>query len=66
MDGVLQVAAGGHPDCDLLIKGLTALVYGTHGPGDFAIRDWGNPSPAAQAAMRSMFPPEMPYLHERF
>jgi predicted acetyltransferase len=66
VDGALRVVAGGHPDCDLLIQGLTALVYGTHDPGDFAIRGWGNPAPAVQAAMRSMFPAEAPYLHERF
>jgi predicted acetyltransferase len=66
VDGILRVAAGGHPDCDLTIQGLTALVYGTHDPGDFAIRGWGNPSPIVQAAMRSMFPAAVPYLHERF
>ncbi len=55
-DGALQVAQGGQPDCDLTIQGLTALVYGTHDPDDFAIRGWGDPPPAVQAAMRAMFP----------
>jgi hypothetical protein len=45
---------------------LTALVYGTHDPDDFAIRGWGDPSPAVQAAMRGVFPPLVPHLHERF
>jgi hypothetical protein len=66
VDGALRVATGGHPDCDLTIQGLTALVYGTHDPGDFAIRGWGNPAPAVQAAMRNIFPTAAPYLHERF
>ena len=44
----------------------TALVYGTHDPDDFAIRGWGNPSPAVQAIMRAMFQPMTPYLHEYF
>jgi hypothetical protein len=42
------------------------LMYGTHDPDDFAIRGWGNPSPAVQAIMRAMFPPMTPYLHEYF
>ena len=66
VDGTLRVATSDSPDCDLAIQGLTALVYGTHDPGDFDIRGWGDPSPAVQAAMRVMFPPQTPYLHERF
>lgn len=66
VDGALRVSMGERPDCDLTIQGLTALVYGTHDPGDFAVRGWGNPSPAVQMAMRALFPPQIPYLHERF
>jgi predicted acetyltransferase len=65
-DGALQVMRADEADCDLSIQALTALVYGTHDPDDFAIRGWGNPSPAAQAIMRAMFPPMTPYLHEYF
>jgi len=65
-DGALRVSTGERLDCDLTVQGLTALVYGTHDPGDFAVRGWGNPSPAVQAAMRALFPAQMPYLHERF
>ena len=65
-DGELRITEGEEPDCDLAIQGLTALVYGTHDPDDFAIRGWGNSSPAVQAAMRAMFPPMLPHLHERF
>jgi hypothetical protein len=66
VDGLLRVSAGERPDGDLSIQGLTALLYGTHDPGDFALRGWGNPTPAVQATMRTMFPPLLPYLHEYF
>ena len=68
VDGLLQVIAAdaSAAGCDLSIQGLAALVYGTHDPGDFAIRGWGNPTPELQAAMRSIFPPMIPHLHERF
>jgi hypothetical protein len=54
------------PDCELSIQGLSALVYGTQDPGDFAVRGWGDPSPEVQAAMRTLFPPATPHLHELF
>jgi predicted acetyltransferase len=68
VDGVLQVIAAdaSAAGCDLSIQGLAALVYGAHDPGDYAIRGWGNPTPELQAAMRSIFPPTIPHLHERF
>ncbi len=65
----LRVTRGGaseEPDCALTIQGLTALVYGTHDPGDFAFRGWGDPGPGVQAAMRALFPRLVPHLHERF
>jgi len=68
VDGRLRVSAADAnvAGCDLSIQALAALVYGTHDPGDFAMRGWGNPAPEMQAAMRAMFPPMMPHLHERF
>jgi predicted acetyltransferase len=66
VDGTLLVEPHTAPDCDLSIQALTALVFGTHNPEDFAIRGWGNPSPAVQACMRALFPPKIPYLHEYF
>jgi predicted acetyltransferase len=59
-------SAAGGADCQLAIQGLSALVYGTHDPGDFQWRGWGEPSPEVQAIMRRMFPPRLPYLHEQF
>jgi predicted acetyltransferase len=66
VDGTLQVEPHALPECDLSIQALTALVFGTHDPGDFAVRGWGNPPPAVQASMRALFPPKTPYLHEEF
>jgi hypothetical protein len=62
----LQVTRADEADCILSIQALTALVYGTHDPDDFAIRGWGNLSPAVQAIMRAMFHPMTSYLHEYF
>ncbi|MBC8331223.1 MAG: GNAT family N-acetyltransferase [Anaerolineae bacterium] len=64
--GILEVSPASDADCELSIQGLSALVYGTHAPADFAIRGWSNPSPEVQAAMQTIFPPKMPYLHEMF
>jgi hypothetical protein len=64
--GELQVNAADEADCDLSIHALAALIYGTHDPGDFPFRGWGNPSPAVQTTMRSMFPRMLPHLHEYF
>jgi GNAT superfamily N-acetyltransferase len=66
VDGVLQVSPTDEVDCDLSIHAVSALVYGTLDPEDFALRGWGNPSPETQAVMREMFPPMQPYLHEHF
>jgi predicted acetyltransferase len=64
--GVLQVAPGGQASCELTIHALSALVYGTHDPGDFTIRGWGNPTREIQRTMRGMFSRLMPHLHEHF
>ncbi|HEM46401.1 MAG TPA: hypothetical protein ENO23_05070, partial [Alphaproteobacteria bacterium] len=66
MDGALQVTRAADAECDLSIQALSALVYGTHDPGDFRFRGWGNPDAETQAAMRAVFPAMMPYLHEYF
>ena len=68
-NGVLMVnqAAPTEPvDCELTIQALTALVYGTHDPGDFSVRGWGNPTLEVQSRMRILFPALTPYLHEFF
>ncbi len=62
----LTVQPGSHPDCDLTIQGLSALVYGVNDPAELAFRGWGEPSTGVQEVMREMFPRKVPYIHERF
>jgi predicted acetyltransferase len=66
VDGRLQVNRVKEADCELSIQALSALVYGTNDPADFAIRGWGEPSLPLQMTMRNMFPPLLPYLGEIF
>jgi hypothetical protein len=66
VDGHLEVDRTSETNCHLTIQALAGLVYGTHDPGDFYYRGWGNPSSETQRMMRSMFPPREPYLHEYF
>jgi predicted acetyltransferase len=66
VDGHLQVGPARRAECDLTIQALSALVYGTHDPGDFAFRGWGPPPAALQATLRAIFPPLLPHLHEYF
>ncbi|MCC6945323.1 MAG: GNAT family N-acetyltransferase [Thermomicrobiales bacterium] len=65
-NGSLRVTPGGRPECDLKIEAISALVYGGYDPADFPFRGWGNVPPATAVAMRTMFPPALPYLYERF
>lgn len=65
-DGQLVVRRAGDAECDLAIQGLTGLVFGTHDPADFAVRGWGQLPAGTQAAMRTLFPPLLPYMHESF
>lgn len=62
----LIVQRGTQADCDLQIQAVSALVYGTHDPGDFIFRAWGNPSKEVQEQMRSIFSRQIPYIHEAF
>ncbi len=62
----VQRADTPHIDVRLSIHGLTALVYGTHDPADFALRGWGDPTPTVQALMRLLFPPALPDIYARF
>jgi predicted acetyltransferase len=66
VDGGLHVSPAKRAECELNIQGLSALVYGTHAPGDFRWRGWGDPSEKVQATMRKMFPPRLPHIHEFF
>lgn len=64
IDGHLRVTPTDHADCELSIQAISALAFGTHNPEDFVFRGWGNP--AIIEIMRQMFPPLLPFAHERF
>lgn len=66
IDGILQISRAEQAECELSIQALSALVYGTHEPGDFELRGWGNPERETLERMRSLFPPRLPYLDEIF
>jgi hypothetical protein len=64
--GNLDVCEGGEATCELTIQGLSALVWCGMDPATFRYRGWGDPTPEAQAALRTLFPPALPILHEKF
>ena len=67
--GKLQVERaqeGASPQCELKIQALSAWVYGTHHPADFAFRGWGAAPSAVQQAMQQIFPLQQAYMHEFF
>ena len=64
--GHLTVTEGGTPSSTLTIQGLSALIYTGTDPADFPLRAWGDPDEATRAAMRAMFPPATPRMHEQF
>jgi len=66
-EGSLRIISGGAATFELKIDAISALVYGGYDPADFPFRGWSSSVPAETAeAMRSMFPPALPYLYERF
>ncbi len=65
-DGKLRVEKNVNASDNLSIQGLTALIFGSHDPRDFACRGWGKLSPASIEQAARMFPPAAPYLDEMF
>ncbi|HYI26049.1 MAG TPA: GNAT family N-acetyltransferase [Thermomicrobiales bacterium] len=65
-DGTLKVTPGGEASMDLAIQGLSALVWAGMDPATFRYRGWGAPTPDDQATLRALFPPAVPFLHEKF
>lgn len=65
-NGRLQISHSTTTECSLSIQAISALIYGTHEPATFAIRDWGDPSELVQTTMQNMFTPQQPYLYETF
>jgi len=64
--GQLTIRPAQQAEFNLTIQALSALVYGSHDPADFALRGWGNPDEEQQTMLRHMFPIQTPYLHEHY
>jgi predicted acetyltransferase len=66
---VLEVAPGGEAQATLAIQALASLVFNGAGPGSepesFRYRGWGNADNVADA-LRGIFPPARPFIHDRF
>jgi predicted acetyltransferase len=62
-NGRLNVVPAYQADCELNINGLSALIYGTHNPAEFALRGWGRVNPQIQIVMNRMFPMMLPHMH---
>ncbi len=65
-NGVLEVIEGGEPVGEVSINGLSALVMSGIDPVALPYRGWGQVQPHAIEALRSIFPPVVPYLHDQF
>lgn len=66
--GTLEVspAATGSAAATLTAAGLSALVYGVLDPEDIVIRGLGDIPADPAARLRTLFPPQRPYLYARF
>ncbi|HEX5496288.1 MAG TPA: GNAT family N-acetyltransferase [Mycobacteriales bacterium] len=66
--GVLSVepVPAGTAGWELPVQGLSALVYTGFDPVDLPFRGWGEPPVSVHQAVRAVFPPALPYLHEEF
>lgn len=64
--GTLAVTQGGEPSASITIQGLSALVFSGTDPETFAFRGWGDPDRTTAEALRELFPPVVPDIHEKF
>ncbi|GAA5007200.1 GNAT family N-acetyltransferase [Actinopolymorpha pittospori] len=64
--GALEVQPGGTPTATLTPHGLAALVYGVLDPAELSLQGYGTVDADTAAALRTLFPPAMPYLHAAF
>lgn len=62
----LSIMDGRVPEAELTGHGLAALVYGVLDPADLPLRGYGRLTPAAAAALRTLFPLNPPFLLEAF
>ena len=68
VEGRLRVSRSGEAGeaAPLGMQGLSALVFLGTDPAELRPRGWGQPDSRQQGALRRLFPPAVPYLHEEF
>ncbi len=64
--GTLTVTPGGEPSASITIQGLSGLVFCGTDPATFPFLGWGAPDPKTAEALRTLFPPVVPDIHETF
>ncbi|MBN1247512.1 MAG: sterol carrier protein domain-containing protein [Anaerolineae bacterium] len=65
--GALRVQPSGEEaDAELMMQAISALVYGTHDPRDFAFRGWGTVPSQILEVMGRMFPRRLPHMYSQF
>lgn len=64
--GELKVTKGGDPGGDVHIAGLSAMLFSGLDPLTLSHRGWGSVDDETAAALRTLFPPITPHLHELF
>ena len=64
--GKLSITRAPSATFELTIQALSALVYGTVDPADFAYHGWGSPGQESMPAIQAMFPRKLPHLYEYF
>lgn len=65
-NGELLVSKADSGEVDLSIQAISALIYGTHDPAEYAYHGWGTPTPEMIETMRQMFPLASAYMHEQY
>lgn len=65
-NGTLRVTEGGAPGGEVHIAGLSAMLFSGLDPLTLPHRGWGSVDDATAEALKTLFPPVTPYLHELF
>ena len=65
-NGALEVHEGGEPAGEITIHGLAALVFSGIDARTLPVRGWGSVTDDAADALAELFPPAVPFIHEKF
>lgn len=65
-DGVLNIREGGTSGGEVLINGLSSILFSGFDATMLPYRNWGSVDADTAKALQVLFPPVTPYLHELF